>query len=137
MTIEAEWECTVLSSRYAFYADRARHLVADLFTEDATLELVGRSMRGRDEIRAGMAPRPGLITLHFCCNTIIEVLDSNNARGTTYLLSFGQQEESQAELPLAMPAPRTGGIYFDEFRRVDGRWLFSKRQLSRFFTGPR
>lgn len=128
--------CAALSARYAFCCDRARDQVADLFTEDAVLELGDRVMRGRDEIRAGMRPRPGVVTLHFCTNTVIDLVDESTARGTTHLLSFGGAGEP-SEFPLGLPVVRTGGIYFDEFRRVDGRWLFSRRRLERIFAGPK
>jgi hypothetical protein len=138
MSRDAELECAALSARYAFCADRARHLVADLFTEDATLELIGRTMRGREAIRADMTPRPNVVTLHFCTNTLIEVIDADHARGTTHLLSLGHTEEQPiTKLPVPMPMGRTGGIYFDEFRRENGRWLFSKRRLEAIFAGPR
>ena len=133
---EDEQACAALSARYSLYCDRERHRVADLFTVDAVLELVGRTMRGREEIRKGMAPRPGVITLHFCTNTVIDLIDATNATGSTHLLSLGHEGEV-AGFPLPMPVARTGGIYFDRFRKVDGRWLFSERRLDRVFTGPR
>jgi hypothetical protein len=138
MSREAELACAALSARYAFYVDRERHRVADLFTEDAELELVGHTMHGREEIRAGMAPRPNVVTLHVCTNTVIDVIDESHARGTTHLLSFGHTDPQPiTEFPLPMPIGRTGGIYFDEFRRENGRWLFSKRRLKVIFAGPR
>ena len=133
---DAEQACRDLCARYAVYCDRERGKVADLFTEDAVLALVGRTMTGRDEIRQGMAPRPGVVTLHFCANTVIDIEDDDNARGTTHLLSLGYEGEVAA-LPLPMPVARTGGIYVDRFRKVDGAWLFSERRLERIFTGPR
>ena len=136
ISFEDEQACAALSARYSYYCDRERDRVADLFTEDAVLELVGRTMRGRDEIRKGMAPRPGVITLHFCTNTVIDLIDPTNAKGSTHLLSLGHEGEVK-EFPLPMPVPRTGGIYIDRFRKVDGRWLFSERRLDRIFTGAR
>lgn len=136
MSLEDEHACAALAARYAYYCDRDRTKVADLFTEDAVLELVGRAMHGREAIRKDMVPRPGVVTLHICANTVIDLEDADNARGTTHLLSLGFEGEAQA-FPLPMPVPRTGGIYFDRFRRVDGRWLFSERRLDRVFTGTR
>ena len=85
MSIEDEWACASLSSKYALYADRARHRVPDLFAEDAVLVLPGHEMRGREEIRKWFAPRPKVATLHFCTNTVIELLDADHARGSTHL----------------------------------------------------
>lgn len=136
MSYEDEHACAALSARYAFCCDRDRERVADLFTEDALLELGDRVMQGREEIRAGMRPRPGIVTLHVCTNTVIDLIDASSARGTTHLLSFGGTGEP-SEFPLGLPALRTGGIYFDEFRRVGGRWLFSHRRLERIFAGPK
>jgi hypothetical protein len=138
MNIEDEWACASLSSRYALYADRARDRVPDLFTEDAVLVLPGREMRGREQIRRWFVPRPNVATLHFCTNTVVELIDADHARGSTHLLSFGHEaEEAIGAFPLPMPEPRTGGIYFDEFARVGGIWLFSARRLEAVFKGPR
>jgi hypothetical protein len=136
LSLEDEHACAALSARYAYYCDRDRSKVVDLFTDDAVLELVGRKMRGREEIRKGMFQRPGVITLHICGQPVIDIEDRDNAHGWTHLLSMGYEGEARA-FPLPMPVARTGGIYFDRFRRVDGRWLFSERRLDRVFTGPR
>lgn len=136
MSIQDELECSALSSRYAYYCDRDRGKVADLFTEDAVLELVGRTMQGREAIRKNMTPRPGVVTLHICAPPVIDLEDANNARGTTHLLSIGYEGDAR-QMPLPMPVARTAGIYFDRFRRVDGVWLFSERRLDRVFTGAR
>ena len=100
MSREAVEACTALCARYAYCCDRDRAKVAGLFTEDAVLELVGRTMRGRAEISEGMKPRPGVVTLHFCANTVIDVEDEDNARGSTHLLSLGHEGEV-TELSLA------------------------------------
>jgi hypothetical protein len=128
--------CQDLCARYAYNCDRDRSKVADLFTDDAVLSLVGRTMRGREEIRKGMEPRPGVFTLHICPNAVIDFDGEDSAYGTTHLLSMGA-EGDEADLPLPAPGPRTGGIYYDRFRRVDGRWLFSERRLEQIFAGPR
>ena len=93
MSIEDEWACASLSSKYALYADRARHRVPDLFAEDAVLVLPGHEMRGREEIRKWFAPRPKVATLHFCTNTVIELVDADHARGSTHLLSLGHEAD--------------------------------------------
>ena len=137
MSIEDEWACASLSSKYALYADRARHRVPDLFTEDARLVLPSQEMRGREAIRKWFAPRPKVATLHFCTNIVIDLLDADHARGSTHLLSLGHEaNEEITAFPLPMPVARTGGIYFDEFTRVGGRWLFSSRRLEPIFKGP-
>jgi ketosteroid isomerase-like protein len=137
MSIEDEWACASLSSKYALYADRARHRVPDLFAEDAVLVLPGHEMRGREEIRKWFAPRPNVATLHFCTNMVIELLDADHARGSTHLLSLGHEAaEEITTFPLPMPMARTGGIYFDTFARVNGEWLFTSRRLEAVFKGP-
>src|SRR5687768_14892777 len=117
MSLSDEQACATLCARYAYYVDRQRDRVADLFTDNAVLAVIGRTMHGLEEIRRRMAPRTRPVTLHFCCNTIIDSEDEDNARGTTHMFSLVYDGE-ETEFPLPMPVPSSGAIYFDRFRRV-------------------
>jgi hypothetical protein len=137
MSMEDEWACASLCYRYALYADRARERVASLFTEDGTLELPRRKLVGREAILGDFKPRPGTVTLHYCTNIVVEIIDSENARGTTHLLSLGHESDKEiTAFPLPMPVARTGGIYHDTYFRQDGVWLFRSRRLEAVFKGP-
>lgn len=136
MKLEDELACARLSSQYAVYADRERHRVADLFTEDAVLMLPGNEMRGREAIRGFFLPRPKTASLHFCTNILIEEVDTDHARGVTYLLSLARESDvAIVDFPQPMPTPKTGGTYHDEFARTAEGWLFSSRRLEPIFSG--
>jgi hypothetical protein len=135
--MQDEWACASLCYKYAFYADRARERVASLFTETGTLELPRRKLVGRAAIMEDFKPRPGVVTLHYCTNVVVEIIDAANARGTVHLLSLGHESDREiTEFPLPMPVARTGGIYHDAYVREAGGWLFQSRRLEAVFKGP-
>jgi hypothetical protein len=56
------------------------------------------------------------------------VLDETTARGKWSLIEMGTES---TDIPNAL---RLTGVYTDEYRKVDGRWLISRTHLD--FTWP-
>jgi len=85
---------------------------------------------GRDQIveRGGLARTPGLFRKHLTGNIVLEV-DHDTAAAESDLLLFERLGESPWEL-------RTG-VYRDTLERIDGRWLFTDRQLTWTANGLR
>ena len=113
----------VLKSRYAEYCDDNYNpdLLASLFTQDAIWDggALGR-VEGRDAIRELFAGAPAMLSfaIHHVTNPALEV-DGDHCTGHWLLwqpctLAAGDQ------------AVWIAGNYRDEYRRVDGKWLFSK-----------
>jgi 3-phenylpropionate/cinnamic acid dioxygenase small subunit len=112
-------------ARYGQLADDRRiAAVAELFTEDAVLEVRGRAWRGRAEIvaRGGDGPDPGLRTKHVTVNAVVDVADDGaTASVATDFLYFVAPPDG----PWAL---RSTGRYRDRHvLEADGCWRIAER----------
>ncbi|PRA33834.1 nuclear transport factor 2 family protein [Pseudomonas poae] len=122
-----------LRMRYCHYLDANRmDALAQLFTEDAVCHVAGAGWTGRDAIKAGLSQafvdfdteqRGQYPFLHAVSNHWIEMLDDDHAEGRCYLTDWVTQRPA-GENPLLLL-----GVYVDEYRRVDGKWLISHTRL--------
>ena len=129
MTIE--WQCRRLNEDYVHYADfQDFDTFADLFTADGVLEIGGTRRTGTDEIKGHFANRPQMVTRHICTDHRIDVIDTDHATGTVYLMVYrcvGDYTEDSDPIPYDRPA--WIGHYVDDYVRTDGGWRFAKRVL--------
>lgn len=120
-------------ARYAHTYDEGRlDEMAMMFTEDCTFEIRGSistmpsTMTGRGEILAQMTERRRATVdaqrRHIITGTIVQSLGPDHAAAQAYLLLA-----STTQGALVLP---TTGRYDDELRRVEGRWLFSRKVLT-------
>ena len=103
----------------------------NLFTEDGSFSTDDPSLPGaqgqeglREMISSGldkMKPRP------FIHNHVIELLDSNQAKGTCYVEVHMNREGKKWEMK---------GWYNDEYAKVDGEWKFKSRRITTDSFGP-
>jgi len=132
-------EIDALIAEFAWRIDRGDPAtVADLFTEDGWYgrETGDRSV-GRDAIRAAYAARKerekaaGVRTArHLFTNLRLQQSGPDDASGCCILLLFA------ADGPPPHPAtPLLVQDYDDTYRRVDGRWLFASRSVTKLFVG--
>ena len=98
----------------------------ELFAEDAVLEIPGSTHHGKREIRAlfeGVSGRTGAggkaaFIRHFTATHQIDVLSETEARGRSYYAVLTDRGLDH------------WGRYLDEYRRIDGRWLFWRRKVT-------
>jgi uncharacterized protein (TIGR02246 family) len=128
------WEIRQLVERYASAADRADgDAVAALFTEDGVLE-VRLDPKTPDQVtgvRNGHAEIAAAIngishyraTQHLIANSVAE-LDGDRATGVTHCSAhhLGGESDGNPDRVLFIR-------YLDTFRRPDGRWRISRREL--------
>ena len=116
-----------LVARYNANGDSGRFdAMLALFAEDATLELDGEALQGRAEIRAFFervarrtgAGRDAAFVRHFTGTHQIDVLSERDARGRCYYAVLTERGLDH------------WGRYVDEYRRLDGRWLFQRRKIT-------
>jgi len=135
-----------LMSTYIFALDlKDVEAYANTFTEDGIINHAGGIERGREEIRefiAGSAenarrkweardrsaPRP-IPNRHIIDNLELEV-NGNTATGRAYWTSVTVDENRHAHVS-------EYGFYEDEYRRVNGKWLFSYRLIVNEFREGR
>ena len=129
--IEIEHTCAQLSIAYARHIDfREYDAFVELFAEDGHLD-AGFPFDGREAIRESFKKRPDkLRSRHILTNVHIEALDSDHARGISYLSLYRHiGDESLGEDPIAFEGPAAVGHYEDEFVRTAEGWRFAKRVL--------
>jgi hypothetical protein len=116
--IEARLEIGQLPIRYALAVD-ARDLDAwvNLFVPDVDM---GRNGRGREALRAVIEPQLRWFyrSVHQICGHRIELTGPEAARGAVYCRA--EHEVGDRWIVMAI-------CYFDDYRRVDGEWLFARR----------
>ena len=103
----------------------------NLFTEDGSFSTDDPSLPGaqgqeglRKMISSGldeMKPRP------FIHNHVIELLDSNQAKGTCYVEVHMNREGKKWEMK---------GLYNDDYAKIDGEWKFKSRRITTDSFGP-
>ena len=109
---------------------------ASTFTEDGVLDWARGTVTGRDAIRqeaevlwqvfsgleAGERPASAPKRRHFIASQVLDI-DGDSAVGRAYWYEFDVEMTTQQPVILAF------GHYEDELRKVDGKWLFSKRAI--------
>ncbi len=124
-----------LIDAYGHDADRREaEKQASLFTPDATLENVHNepgkekettTLRGRKALVAGFETLKKFeVTMHVNGQSTIE-LHGDTATGETYCLAHHIYMDNGKRMFMIM-----GIRYYDIIVRVDGEWLFAKRQLN-------
>jgi len=116
--------------------------VADLFTEDGSLQIGGQAnaVVGAEAIREAMMVvenRAGEETnILISNNVIVDVIDEDNATGHSYWTH--QQHRTPGGRPdtvLPYKEPHVIGKFSDEYKRVNGEWKFSKRVFRGILVG--
>jgi hypothetical protein len=109
---------------------------ASTFTEDGVLDWARNTVTGRDAIRQeaevlwqlfsglepGERPTSAPKRRHFIASQVFDI-DGDAATGRAYWYEFDVAAATQQPVVLAY------GHYEDELRKVDGKWLFSKRAI--------
>lgn len=129
-----------LLTTYAEYVDAGQFAAAAELFADATYRVVrddgsvSMSYEGAAQVEDFFASTTIYadgtpLTKHLITNVNIEI-DGDHARARSYVTVLQQTEV----LPLQ---PIASGTYVDEFTRIDGRWRFTDRLVTRFLLGDR
>jgi SnoaL-like protein len=126
-----------LQARYMFALDwQDADAYSATFTEDGVLDWAGGIVRGREAIRKevvsmramfarreqGDAPARPARLRHFITNVVLD-FDGDRATGYAYWLELNNDNRPR------YPYVGGYGTYEDELRKVNGRWLFSRRKI--------
>jgi hypothetical protein len=123
--IEAQLAIQQLPVRYAVAVD-SRDLDAwvDLFIPDVDC---GSHGRGREALKRFIEPavRTFYRSIHQICGHVIELIDSEHAKGTVYCRA--EHEDGHKWVAMAI-------CYFDTYERRDGRWYFTRRSEKHWYS---
>lgn len=120
-----------LIGQYTFYVDQAQFdKVGELFANGKIISS-GSTMEGKDgvakqldknlQVYSDGTPR----TAHITTNTVLEIQEGKNeATAVSYLTIF--QKDADRDFPLQAIAI---GRYHDVFKKTEGKWYFSVREL--------
>lgn len=130
--LEDSEEIKKLKVRFAKYCDNNYDTdkLGELFTEDAVWH--GESseeFRGRKAIKEHFVEVSRNVI--FSCHRIVApdlTVEGDNAYGTWYGMATGILRNGQGFW--------SSCLYYDEYRRVDGKWLMSNVQVSLFYRSP-
>ena len=124
-------DCINLVTDYAFYRDRFdAEGFASLFTDDATLTVVGQTWNGRNDIRQRIKGMDNTTTIRHLMSTIrIVPVDDNHATGVSYATIYSTPAGSNAVEGFAIM-----GEYHDEFVRTPQGWKIQKLVLHNVFN---
>ena len=132
-----EHECQRQVIRYCTTAD---HHDTDgflgIFTSDAVWNQPDGSVyHGHEQIRGYFVGRPKTpVRSHICSNVLIEVLDANNARGSSNATVLRAQRPGDADSAEQL-VPVAVLEYEDAFtRQADGSWKISRRSARLIFS---
>jgi uncharacterized protein (TIGR02246 family) len=126
--LEAKDEIRELTARYCFaVAEADAPAILDLFTDDGVFTMRDRVYSGRAELEVmyngaaeGVTPKP------YIQNHVIEVT-GNEATGRCGV---------EIRMVNKGEAYTVAGHYFDQYRKVDGRWRFARRDFKVFHWVP-
>ena len=121
-----------LISRYCWAVDTGNgDALADTYTpEGVFVRSSGPEVRGRDELRklVGVLSGAPYGRQHWVTNVVLEG-DGATATGKAYIMVY-RLDEGQVVHTLM-------GSYDDQLVKVDGRWLFQRRQAHRWPMAPK
>lgn len=115
-----------LVARYNVLGDAGHSApLSELFSEDAVLEIPGRALRGRGEIReffaavtGGVGRKPVRVLRHFTATHQIDRVDRDSASGRCYYQVLTENGLDH------------WGRYVDRYQRAGDRWLFAERKVT-------
>lgn len=131
----AREEIRDLVTRYNSNGDTGRfEQVMELFADDAVMDVPGGERRGKEEIltiftgtrqRLGAADVVGpAYVRHHTATHQIDLIDETHATGRCYYKVIS---------PIGVDH---WGRYIDEYRKVDGRWMFARRKVTNEGQSP-
>lgn len=126
-----EWGCQKLLRNYYKHVDQYEYeAAAALFTDDATWDVMGVSLRGRQQIIEGLYEglQTGTIR-HVLTNTVVTVIDETQAESRSYNLIYysprGRRELIDGALPF--DGPNRISDHYASFILTDDGWKMSSR----------
>jgi hypothetical protein len=123
--IEARLDIQQLPIRYAMAVDgRDVDAWVRLFVPDVR---VGRGAVGRDALRDYIVPRLRTFerSIHQICGHRVDLTGDDAATGAVYCRA--EHEVGDRWIVMAI-------CYFDDYRRVDGEWLFARRREQHWYA---
>jgi hypothetical protein len=111
--------------------DKVARAQAQCFTEDGEFHAgVFGSVRGHEQLFENFRAKPFIFAMHMFTNPMIEVAPSGDTASGRWLHHLFVTEDTTRRAMHGM------GYTFDEYRRVDGRWLFSRVETKLKFFVP-
>lgn len=130
-----EAACTELVLDYAYHRDRLdAEQIGELFTEDATMSLLGDVFDGRTAImQRTLDGKSGPVTRHLMSTIRIFPESADSATGVSYVTIYLAPRRGSTN-PLAVEGFAGIGEYHDEFARTPSGWKIASREFRPTFV---
>lgn len=130
--------CEAVVLDYAYYRDRPdAQAVANLFAEDAVLQVMGQEFTGRKAIRDRIvAGAGGPIFRHMMSTIRIFSVDAERATGVSYVTVYSGTREDGGDGPVPVETFAAVGEYHDEFVRTGAGCKIKRRDFVPVFLPP-
>jgi hypothetical protein len=126
-----ERACERLIKQFAFFSDLGDiDALADLFAENGLFARPadpGNPIVGKEKIRAVMKARPPRVSRHLVTNILIDVVDTDEATGKSYVTLL-TSSDVDGKPPIVADPKFTVGEMTDTFVRTQAGWRFTARR---------
>jgi hypothetical protein len=137
LKLEITAECWQLLLGYVRHLDDGNgEGVAALFAEDGVWDRAGKTIRGRDQIRATVLNRPkNLVMRNIVTNLVVDPTDENHASGRAYYFYYRDETSGLGpnDLPRHVAGPAFVGDYMTNFVRTPEGWRIAHHKANRIF----
>lgn len=131
MNADDRLEILDLLSGYSYGFDESEfERLEDIFAPEAVIVTSdGSQLTSNTEIRTrieairGERAERGIQTRHHQTNTLLTEIEDGVVSGRTVMFVAWQHDGEPA------PRPVHSGLYLDEFRKLDGRWRITRREI--------
>lgn len=128
--VQAQLACTgLVTSFFEFVDDGHAARTAELFADDGSLTIFGRTFQGIESIRAAMQARQDDVerkTVHVPAQSSFRLLNPSRAEGRTYMQLYRLDLENVDGPAIRALSKLTAAFV----RGADGRWRFAARELT-------
>ncbi len=126
-----EWACQKVIRQYYNHVDQYEYEdAAALFTDDATWQVMGVDLKGRNQILKGLYEglQTGTIR-HILTNTVVTVIDEDHAESRSYNNIYYSPRARADEIEGALPfdGPNRISDHYASYTRTDDGWKMSSR----------
>lgn len=134
-TMLVEWQCQALVTRSMNLLDKGCwQALSQCYTDEAVLfrpSAPSVPIQGREAILKSFMARPLKETCHALSNMEVSVLNNETAIVTSRVVLFSGEEKAHSiESVVLAKSDVYIGRFTDELKKVEGKWLISKRQGS-------
>lgn len=134
-----EWDCKQLLARYYQHVDHDEfEEAANIFTHDIVWRWRQWSVTGRENMLKDLrSSLTGVHIRHLISNTVVKVIDLNNAQSLSYVTIYTHKEKLESGTAGLLKGPDFINELQDKLVCLDDGWHIAERHISTAFERER